>query len=80
MLVWLTNSLLVENIGEKYDKSKIIEINSLTSSVKYISGDFCEEEWDMCEDRPCAEGQNCTDLSGDVSINNACRKIELVCF
>ena len=28
-----------------------------------LAGDYCEADYDGCQDNPCTEGTNCTDLT-----------------
>ena len=36
--------------------------------LKPLSGDYCEADFDGCQDNPCTEGTDCTDLTADEEV------------
>ncbi|KAK2180866.1 hypothetical protein NP493_421g00002 [Ridgeia piscesae] len=53
---------LFDLLADGYELKQIFRIVQCNCSIGW-EGDHCESDFDGCQDNPCTEGTNCTDLS-----------------
>ncbi|KAI0238816.1 hypothetical protein LSAT2_010422 [Lamellibrachia satsuma] len=56
-----------DQLADGYELKQSFRVVQCSCS-KGWGGDYCEEDFDGCQDNPCTEGTNCTDMTADEEV------------